>query len=480
MKKSNALTESYASTQQQAANTQAALSLGNSSSELSIPELRKIRRAIAGLMLLLAVLVAFRLWCFEGLLFPVRIVGSSMADTLAGPHYEVKCADCSHPFRCDAVATTNALEAECPNCGYAHNKLRPSDYRAGEQVLVDRWVYLLGRPARGDVVAFTHRDDESQRIVKRIVGLPGETIAIRRGDVVVDGKPAAKTLAQLRRQAIPVYDGEPPQLSAEIPNRWQPAAADSYWLERERAFLYRAQVTPGSQPKAQTSFDWLSYRQVLRRTAPQPHTVYSPVLDFDAYNSALKRNLNEVSDLLLTCRASIAKYGCLVFAGVDGEDRFEVHLCHDEHKLKLFQNGNQPEHLIAEELLPHRNHDEPIDIEFALCDQRVLFGMDGRQVLAHSYQRKKQTEKQTEPQLQIGGAGARIRISHTRVYRDLYYLNPNDTNANWSAPQRVPANHYFVLGDNPPLSTDSRQWPNAEVPLANIRGRVIRPWWLAR
>jgi signal peptidase I len=460
----------------------ATLNLSNSSSELSTPELKRIRRAIAGLMLLLAVLIAGRLWCLEGLLFPVYIVGSSMADTLAGPHYQVTCADCGHQFRCDAMATTTALEAECPNCGYARNKLRPSDYRPGEQVLVDHWVYLLGRPARGDIVAFTHRDDDSQRVVKRIVGLPGETIAIRRGEVVVDGKPAPKSLAQLRKQAVLVYDSKlPPQLSAEIPARWQPDTADSYWAERERNFFYRSQVTPGQQPKPQTSFDWLSYRQVLRRQAPQPHTVYSPVLDFDAYNTAGNRNLNHVPDLLLTCRASIAKYGCLVFAAVDGADRFEVHLCHDERKLKLFQKyGKEESNLIAEELLPHRNHDEPIDVEFALCDQRVLFGMDGRQVLAQAYQRKNQTETQTEPQLQIGGAGARIRISQARVYRDLYYLHPNDTNQNWSAPQRVPPHHYFVLGDNPPLSTDSRQWPNAEVPLANIRGRVIRPWWLAR
>lgn len=456
------------------------LNLSNSSSELSIPELKRIRRAIAGLMLLLAVLIAGRLWCLEGLLFPVYIVGSSMADTLAGPHYSVTCADCGHQFRCDAMATTTSLEAACPNCGYAHNKLRPSDYGLGEQVLIDRWVYLLGRPARGDVVAFKHPDDDSQRVVKRIVGLPGETIAIRRGDVVVDGKPATKSLAQLKRQAVLVHDGKLSPLSKNIPARWQPDAADSYWVERDQTFFYRSQVTPGEQPRPQTSFDWLSYRQVLRRQAPRPHTVYSPVLDFDAYNTVGTRNLNNVADILLTCRASIAKYGCLVFAAVDGADRFEVHLCHDERKLKLFQNGQQPVHLLTEELLPHRNHDEPIDVEFALCDQRVLFGMDGRQVLAHSYQRKNQTDTQTEPQLQIGGAGARIRISQARVFRDLYYLHPNDTNQNWSAPQRVPPHHYFVLGDNPPRSTDSRQWPNAEVPLANIRGRVIRPWWLPR
>lgn len=454
---------------------------GSSSSELSRPELRRIKQAIIGIMLVLALLIAARLWCLEGLLFPVHIAGASMGDTLAGPHFRVTCADCGHQFRCDASATPQSQEAECPNCGYAHNRLQPSDYRPGEQVLIDRWMYLLERPQRGDMVAFTHPDDDAPRVVKRIVGLPGEQIAIRRGDIIVDGQPATKNLAQLSQQATLIYDSQsPPRKTADLPARWQADAEETYWVQREGTFYYRSQLFDGKAVKPQTAFDWLSFRNFRRLESPQPHPEFSAALDFDAYNPADNRSLNSVSDLLLTCRASIAKYGCLVFAGIDGADRFEVHLCHDERKLKLFQNGK----ILREELLPHRNHDVPIDIQFALCDQRVLFGMDGRQVLAQSYQRTnlrtrsdKLDAEQPRTQLQIGGAGARIRISQAKVYRDLYYLPPFRSHGDWHAEQRIPANCYLVLGDNPPVSIDSRQWPNAEVPRANIRGRVVKPWW---
>jgi signal peptidase I len=390
-----------------------------------------------------------------------------MADTLVGPHYRVKCADCGHVFRCDAVSIPASHEATCPNCGYGHNKLRSDNLRPGEPVVVDRWVYLLSRPERYDVVAFPHPSDESQRVVKRIVGLPGEKVEIRFGDVFVNGQPLQKNLKQMERTATLVYDDRlPPQQSKNYPAHWQPAQTGGYWTEIERTHVFNGKTPP-------YNFAWLSFRYVRRLTAPEPHTEYTPVLDFDAYNQAASRQLNDTSDLLLTCRASIAKYGCLVFAAVDGGDRFEVHLCHDEQKLKLLQNGEQ----IAVELLPHRNHDEPIDIQFALCDRRVLFGMDGRQVMAVSYKRQKPASPQLEPQLQIGGAGGRIRISQARVLRDIYYLDPNGTPREWAADRAIPPQHYFVLGDNPPLSDDSRQWIPAEVSRSSIIGRVIRPWW---
>jgi len=452
-----------------------------SSSDFSNPELRRIRQSIAGIMLVLALVITARLWCLEGLLFPVLIAGASMADSLVGPHFRVTCADCGHRFHCDATAPPGSTEIECPNCGYARNKLQPADYRPGEQVLIDRWVYLLGRPQRLDVIAFTHRDDDAPRVVKRIVALPGEQIMIRRGDVIVNGQPLVKNLVQLEQVRILVHDSQLPPKSKDLPARWQPAKNDSYWIERDGAFFYRSH-TPGSNVVApQTDFDWLSFRYFRRSEAPRPHVEVSPVLDFDAFNQSINRNLNPVADLLLTCRASIARYGCLVFAAVDGEDRFEVHLCHDERKLKVFQQeGTKEKKLLAEELLPHRQHDEPIDIQFALCDQRVLFGMDGRQVLAKAYKRSNFDAPQQEPQLQIGGAGARIRISQARVYRDIYYLEPLSTARDWEAEQPVPSHHYLVLGDNPPVSTDSRQWPHAEVPRSSIRGRIIRPWWAAQ
>lgn len=45
-----------------------------------------------------------------------------------------------------------------------------------EYILVDKWTYKLGRPERGDVVIFKYPNDPSQYYIKRIIGLPGETV----------------------------------------------------------------------------------------------------------------------------------------------------------------------------------------------------------------------------------------------------------------------------------------------------------------
>lgn len=59
--------------------------------------------------------------------------------------------------------------------------------RAGDRVLVDRLTYDLDDVRRGDVVAFEDPDSPGAVAIKRVVALPGDTVAIRAGRLVVDG-----------------------------------------------------------------------------------------------------------------------------------------------------------------------------------------------------------------------------------------------------------------------------------------------------
>lgn len=47
-----------------------------------------------------------------------------------------------------------------------------------DYVLVDKWTYRLGRPDRGDVIVFKYPNDPSEYFIKRIIGLPGETVLV--------------------------------------------------------------------------------------------------------------------------------------------------------------------------------------------------------------------------------------------------------------------------------------------------------------
>ncbi len=56
-----------------------------------------------------------------------------------------------------------------------------------ELILVDKWTYLFRPPARGDVIVFIAPPQPSQDYIKRVIGLPGDTITILDTTVIVDG-----------------------------------------------------------------------------------------------------------------------------------------------------------------------------------------------------------------------------------------------------------------------------------------------------
>ena len=57
----------------------------------------------------------------------------------------------------------------------------------GEYILVSKLSYKMGTPARGDIIVFALPTDQRQDLIKRVIGLPGETISIRDGVVSVNG-----------------------------------------------------------------------------------------------------------------------------------------------------------------------------------------------------------------------------------------------------------------------------------------------------
>lgn len=60
--------------------------------------------------------------------------------------------------------------------------------RNGQEILMNRIIYRISMPKRGDVVVFLPNGNQNSHFyVKRVVGLPGETVQIRDGSVYIDG-----------------------------------------------------------------------------------------------------------------------------------------------------------------------------------------------------------------------------------------------------------------------------------------------------
>ena len=53
----------------------------------------------------------------------------------------------------------------------------------GDRVIGNRFAYSFSDPQRFDIIIFRYPDDERQLFIKRIIGLPGETVEIRDGKI---------------------------------------------------------------------------------------------------------------------------------------------------------------------------------------------------------------------------------------------------------------------------------------------------------
>jgi signal peptidase I len=57
-----------------------------------------------------------------------------------------------------------------------------------ERIFINKFVYRFEPIRRGDVVVFWYPLDTSKSYIKRVIGLPGETVTIQDGKVLIDGK----------------------------------------------------------------------------------------------------------------------------------------------------------------------------------------------------------------------------------------------------------------------------------------------------
>lgn len=58
-------------------------------------------------------------------------------------------------------------------------------FESGDYLIIDEISYLLRDPRRGEVAVFRFPEDPKKNFIKRVIGLPGETVTIERGTVTV-------------------------------------------------------------------------------------------------------------------------------------------------------------------------------------------------------------------------------------------------------------------------------------------------------
>jgi len=405
-----------------------------------------VRQVVQSLVLLIIAALVANTWLLSGLVVPAVVTGSSMAPTLLGPHYLWHCAGCQHEVHCDVAALPPAGgEVTCSHCG-ARNDAAAGELQAGDRLLFDRAAYSLRSPKRWEAVALHSPDEDGSLCVKRIVGLPGESVEIADGDVLIDGRRQRKQQAVQLAMAIAVADGGDLQ-------RWHSAREGAWKLKGDRW-----QHTAGTAGR----IDWLEYRHQEPATPAGKES--SPILDGSPVNQNESRKLNPVSDVILRGTLQGAEADKAFFMVHARGDEFRVILPIGGGGARLSHNGTRVK---GGRIEPGQHAN--LAVEVVVTDGRFAIWAGGKPVLEYEFE-PLPPRGEGGPRLAIGADTSALAVSGLEVLRDVHYTPGPGGQTRY----RLGPDEYFVLGDNSANSVDSRDWSKARgVKTGTLLGPVL-------
>ncbi len=411
------------------------------------PPVNTTREVLDTVVFVVVLVVLLKSFVAEAFVIPT----GSMATTLLGYHKNITCPQCGaeFPVNCsDEVEKPGGgvlSECTCYNCRYKidfdREKRRDADWSdpsavSGDRVLVAKFLSDLRlmpfKPL--DVVVFKFPEQPLKNhvptnYIKRLIGMPEQTIGIYYGDIYVAAKddlikkgvsfeptpeekdqpvrlrifknrakelleagdpvfrmlrkPPDKVLA-LRR---PVYDNDHQAkdlIERHFPPRWAPEmdGGEDFEAKRKKAagdeHAWRPFGAKGFEFRGRSDGQtaWLRYRNILRDETPNANPRPELITDFLSYNSGntSRSTLSSrwVGDLLLECRVKVEKAeGDLVVELSKGLDRFQARWQLATGLCTLLRNGKELANQQTRLTKPGM-----YDLRFANVDRRLTVWVD--------------------------------------------------------------------------------------------------------
>lgn len=434
--------------------------------------------AQAVLTALLLALV-FRAFFVEAFIIPT----GSMAPALLGAHGVLVCDVCgwefpygpAEPAESGAGAFIPPADVLCPNC---HTKFETHNRRIvprdGDRLLVHKWISAI--PAifpirRWDVIVFRDPANPHSNYIKRVVGLPGESIEIVAGDVFVNGEIVRK-----------------PESAQSV--MWQVVFSQDHFPRFDKVLGRAPRWTQRPAPPGASTGEWkgldsrvLNFQPAAVRPVSEGQSDSGATIVFEPRGAALYRQdvsgYNHgasgefVGDVRLLGELTFdAERGTCALELVRGDWRFAATIDADGSiSLSGFgpPTGGRPRLLAIESVgrVPF-GPGVPLAFELGHVDYRVYLKVNGvlrAQTLPAQYgpdlPALRHAEFPATAYLAITGRGpGGMSIRRLRIERDVHYTSRTEgvRRANPGLPFNLRAGEYFVLGDNSAHSHDSRLW----------------------
>jgi signal peptidase I len=495
--------------------------------------LASIVDTIEAIIIALILALTFRAFIVEAFVIPT----GSMAPTLLGAHFNVICPKCGYAFKRDGNPVFEYVQSDanrhivasvgdhaeltdnrivptdrdapgapiiCPNCQYPIDpgnlpqhlpSIDTFDVRTGtvhpvpfawdnngDRILVLKYLYAVLEPDRFDVIVFKEPMTAKDNFIKRLIGLPRETIEIVNGDVFV-GAPGHAEPQDLLIARKPVH------IQKDV---WQLVYDNDFYPTD--AGDPRTDGTTWRNPwsgAGDTSDNWSINGPRLEYSATGPGMIQFDVRDPYTFNIlgynndvyTLRRNqrgeqgntLVRVGDLRLETVWTPRDASGASITLTLGKPRNQYQVVWDSKGVDVqrYSPSTRLFTSVTKSAIPGPVAGRAYHVALDNVDHSVRFFIDGNLVVAQDNpwtaanalaELRDQagelpvTLEKPEIRIRVGGAA---QLGHLKVFRDLYYTpsqpgTPRTANA--GEPLTLGPDEFFAMGDNSFMSLDGRMW----------------------
>lgn len=491
-----------------------------------------LRHAVDLIVCLFITVMCVRSFVVEGYM----ISTGSMAPSLLGYHKRVRCPHCAAEFKLgvefdESVSSreSSAPVCRCPNCGEEKIDITLVPRTQGDQLLVHKNAFLFRQPDRWEVIVFRNPAKAMEAYVKRVIGRPGERVKIVNGDIFINGERIQKNLKQCLATELIVYDDPSRPKDQNWKSRWvtgrqwtrepdgfQSQASDSWswvryrhWLRgggkhktsvrvpEEQFAAARRKFQIGGEGFAFIAQDQIqfatdsstissrgvvaddlkkellsassdpTYRKCILSMAEKSH--FAPIQDIYGYNASQRTKAVHDLGFRLTL-SSQERAGEFVISLDAPTESIEVALNLGNGSISIF--GKRSETILGRGSFRPSQLSDGIKIDVRQTDRRLFLTLADELVTTPIPLPEAKTRPLTDSPIAFAAKNATVNVTGVQVHRDIHYTEGAGRNA-VAEEFQLDDEEYFVLGDNSPVSFDSRSWQEGAITRDHFIGKPV-------